>query len=530
VGIDGFISTWWGQGTFDDKAFPMLLDAAAKHDFQATVYWETTGKDDAKRRERAIEDMAYVLKTYAKHPAFLKLDGKPVIFVYGRVMGEVPASDWPAIIKGIREKAGMDCILIADGYRAAFARMFDGVHTYNIARPMYEKSPDEMRAAAKKLFAGAVDLARSNEKISCLTIIPGYDDTKTRKPGINTVRHDGQTYRVLWEEAIAADPDWILITTWNEWHEGSEIEPSVEFGDLALKTTVQYAPEFKKKPAVEAKAATVSASRLAPEKAQELRKLYGGATIGVLPGFENGVILSLLDAGLEIKELTPEEMLDPAAFNAKRFPVLINAGNESYVQTAHEKGDVDRAIARYLNEGGLLMALTLRPLPFFLNEKKEHVNSARQFGFIIGGPAAKAEKEKAEKAPEKGPAAGGGAAIGSWEKPPAGVKLTFHIDNQALTGLPGAAAFPETGDQRWRPASNGDLSKDDVYLPLIRLKDDKGGLYGDGAVYIEHKSSAPQKGKNIYVWMGLFDVLDKNDFPYALFRFAAGKMGTPKER
>jgi hypothetical protein len=47
-----------------------------------------------------------------------------------------------------------------------------------------------------------------------------------------TERWGGETYRVLWEEAVAAHPDYVLITSWNEWHEGSEIEPSVEYGSL----------------------------------------------------------------------------------------------------------------------------------------------------------------------------------------------------------------------------------------------------------------------------------------------------------
>ena len=44
-----------------------------------------------------------------------------------------------------------------------------------------------------------------------------------------TERWGGETYRVLWREAIAAAPDYVLITSWNEWHEGSELEPSVEY-------------------------------------------------------------------------------------------------------------------------------------------------------------------------------------------------------------------------------------------------------------------------------------------------------------
>ena len=71
-------------------------------------------------------------------------------------------------------------------------------------------------------------LAREHGRIACVTVIPGYDDTKIRKPGLKADRLDGQVYRVLWDKAIKAKPDWVLITSWNEWHEGSEIEPSLE--------------------------------------------------------------------------------------------------------------------------------------------------------------------------------------------------------------------------------------------------------------------------------------------------------------
>jgi hypothetical protein len=47
-----------------------------------------------------------------------------------------------------------------------------------------------------------------------------------------------------WQQAIAAHPTWILITSWNEWHEGTEIEPSTEFGETALLITQAYAHQF----------------------------------------------------------------------------------------------------------------------------------------------------------------------------------------------------------------------------------------------------------------------------------------------
>jgi len=76
-------------------------------------------------------------------------------------------------------------------------------------------------------------------------VIPGYDDTKIRKPGLAVQRYDAELYRVQWEEAIKADPNWILITSFNEWHEGSEIEPSLEYKQRYLELTGKYAKRFK---------------------------------------------------------------------------------------------------------------------------------------------------------------------------------------------------------------------------------------------------------------------------------------------
>ena len=52
-------------------------------------------------------------------------------------------------------------------------------------------------------------------------------------------------YNVLWQQAITDDPDWILINSFNQWHAGTEIEPSVEMGDKYLRLTHQYAAQFK---------------------------------------------------------------------------------------------------------------------------------------------------------------------------------------------------------------------------------------------------------------------------------------------
>ena len=131
--LTGFIATWWGQGTSDDRAFAILLDRAEYKDFKVTTYWETAPGKDRAQIDKAVSDLAYLVTRYGKSRALLKVDGKPVIFVYGRVMGEVPLASWPVIVTEARARVG-DFLLIADGYSESYARRFDGVHTYNICR------------------------------------------------------------------------------------------------------------------------------------------------------------------------------------------------------------------------------------------------------------------------------------------------------------------------------------------------------------------------------------------------------------
>ena len=513
-GLTGFIATWWGQGTFEDKAFVTLLDRAEKKGFKATVYWEKAPGKEQAQIDQAAGDLLYILKNYGSRDAFLKVDGKPVIFVYGRVMGEVPMGSWPAIIARVREGYAGDFLLIADGYQDRFARVFDGVHTYNICGWVKGMAPDALRVFAAQSFGSAVKLAKDRGRISCLTVIPGYDDTKIRKPGLRADRLDGHTYRILWEEAIKADPDWVLITSWNEWHEGSEIEPSWEDGDKYLKLTGEYAPRFMATPFSKVPVPE-SASPLAPEKARALRDLYQGKAIGLLPDYGSQAAFWLADVGVDLKELSWGDLLDPAILNPKKFPFLLYAGGEHYVGTLKKQDDVVQALERYMNEGGFLIAIPLQPFPFYYDDsaKKPDIVAGR-LGFPIAGSGAARQNDIPE-----------GARVAGWEKPPDGVTLTFHMDTQSLPGLPATVPFPASGDPRWRPATQSLVAKEDVYLPLAQLKDETGKSYGDGIVYIEHKVSEPRNGRNLYVWMRMPEVLGADDALYAIFRFAAEKSG-----
>jgi len=496
-GITGFIASWWGQRTFEDGALPVILERADKKDFKVSVYWETAPGKGSDQVGRAVNDLVYLLNRYGTNRAFLKVDGKPVIFVYGRVMGQIPLESWPAIITETRERAG-DFLLIADGYEANYARLFDGVHTYNIAGAVAGKTATALRAFIAPEYSGDVHLARSRGRISCVTVIPGYDDTKVRKPGFTADRLGGLTYRVLWDEAIRANPDWILVTTWNEWHEGSEIEPSFEEGMKYISLTGEYAPRFRDSPPV----AGSAPAGLTPESLRRLQHFYSGRTVGLLPGASEEVLFWLHCLGANVRELNWSDLPDPSRFNARDLPLVLYAGGEHYTGTVGTPGDVKQALVRYLGAGGFLVFLPNEPWPFYYDDSQKGRPDpiTADFGLpVVMGPEQLAVRQ-----------------------------TTFVINTNALPGFAVTAKASLAGDLRWRPCVPMQVPKGDFYLPLVQLRNAQGQFDGDAAVYLEHKTPPLAPGRVIYVWMRLPDALGVDAFFPSLFQFIATKVTWPE--
>lgn len=246
AGVTGLIASWWGEGSFEDRGMPLLLDAASRHGLTATAYYEKiAGEDAASRKVAAIADLNYLLKQYASHTAWMRAEGKPVLFVYSRALHQLSPAEVAVCHHAGRHDNPGGVTLVADALDPKYVAAFDGANAYNITGQTQHKTPPEIREWAHSAYPKMVAAAGPG-KISTVTVIPGYDDSKLGRPAPRPVtdRWEGETYRVLWEEAVAAAPDYVLITSWNEWHEGSEIEPSVEYGSVMLNDTAAFARQF----------------------------------------------------------------------------------------------------------------------------------------------------------------------------------------------------------------------------------------------------------------------------------------------
>jgi hypothetical protein len=497
AGVDGFIVSWWGKGHFTDRAMVPILDACRKAELEVTVYYETVPPPT--NAEAAADDVLDVLRRYGKHPAWLRVDRKPVVFVYGRALGQIDLKGWLEAISRINRRYPGGAVFLGDQLSRSAARVFDGIHTYNTCGLLRGKGPPQVAEWAAQTYPGWVAAADAFRRISTITVIPGYDDTKIRKPGLRAERYDGASYRVQWEEAIEADPHWVLITSWNEWHEGSEIEPSVEYGEKYLRITAEMAARFKSQPRRPTPQPDPSAGGISQEEKRKQLDKLGNTKIGLLPEPRLAVVWPLLRLPNRPALVSWEEVAGWTDSAADEYPVLIYAADETYRQTVDERGDVDAGLLRYLSAGGFLVVLPAGPMPFHYNEQDQAVGSSRKFGLplSVSGPG------------------------GGWEEPPPDVDLRFVQVGGRLAHVPPAFPFPEAGDRRWRPFVRSELAEGDLFVPLIELRDAQGNHYGDAVAYVEHRASeraserAPtgtmrsmvgwSGGRLVYAWFGLLD-------------------------
>jgi glycoprotein endo-alpha-1,2-mannosidase len=244
AGITGVIVSWWRPGDFQDRGMPLILAAAEQAGLKVTIYYEVAKPRQSPTPQATEDDLLDILARYANHLAWLRSANQPVVFVYSRALNELHLTGWERVISEVKRRHAGGVCFVGDEISTAASKVFDGVHTYNPTSQTANMNIDEIRAWARATYPRWVRTAGG--RISCVTVIPGYNDTKLKRPGPRptTDRHGGETYRILWQEAIAAQPNWILITSWNEWHEGSEIEPSKENGDRELNATGEFARRF----------------------------------------------------------------------------------------------------------------------------------------------------------------------------------------------------------------------------------------------------------------------------------------------
>lgn len=256
VGLNGFALHWFAPNDRTERNFATLLAQSEGRPFAATVVFSRHIYHGQPRpnRQNIAEALSYILQRHGNHPNFLRLEGKPVLFftdVYRVPAGAGESA--PQFWANLRDQVDPErqSWWIAEGLDPAYLAVFDGLYVFKITHATslhdYEKSPQWGNAVRQW------EQETNRPKLWIATISPGWDDLRSGcKPDVrapNTPhrldRANGAIYEATFQAAIASHPDWLIVGSFNEWVEGSYIEPSVLYGDKYMRLTAELTGRFR---------------------------------------------------------------------------------------------------------------------------------------------------------------------------------------------------------------------------------------------------------------------------------------------
>jgi glycoprotein endo-alpha-1,2-mannosidase len=195
VGIQEIVSSWWGWGSPEDLRLPLVVRSARRAGLSVAAHLEPYPG----RNVLSIQSDLEHLRTL----------GIKRFFVYRPF--EIPDADWHALRESV---PGVQLFAETGLVGHAAAAHFDGLYTYDILR------------FGGGNFARLCKQAHKARLLCLPSVGPGYVASRATGDKRIKSRRDGRTYDSMWKAAIKAEPDGVTITSYNEWHEGTQIEPA----------------------------------------------------------------------------------------------------------------------------------------------------------------------------------------------------------------------------------------------------------------------------------------------------------------
>ena len=204
-GAGVLVYSWWGQGSYEDGLAAGVLEAAARHGIRVAWHLEPYSGRTA---SSTVSDINYLLSRYGSSPAFYREGGRGAFYVFESLR----ITDWSAL-----DQVRSSAIVLAQTTDTSKVAHFGGMYTY-----------DAIAGATAPGWREAGAYCEANGLVWAPSVGPGYNDDRA-VPGNTTPtlsRDNGATYDREWQNALSTQADWVSVTSFNEWHEGSIIEPA----------------------------------------------------------------------------------------------------------------------------------------------------------------------------------------------------------------------------------------------------------------------------------------------------------------
>ncbi|NXG90949.1 MANEA mannosidase, partial [Stercorarius parasiticus] len=231
------VLSWYPPGMADengeptDDLVPVILDYAHKYNLKVAFHIEPY-KD---RDDRSMyHNVKYIIDKYGGHPAFYRYKTStgrflPMFYVYDsyvtipEIWANLLTVSGSQTIRNTPYDALFIALLVEERHKHDIHRSgFDGMYTY-FATNGFSYGSSHHNWASLKAFCD------SNNLMFIPSVGPGYIDTSIRPWNNHNTRNrvNGKYYETAFSAALLVRPEIISITSFNEWHEGTQIEKAI---------------------------------------------------------------------------------------------------------------------------------------------------------------------------------------------------------------------------------------------------------------------------------------------------------------
>jgi Glycosyl hydrolase family 99/Fibronectin type III domain len=198
--IDVGIASWWGQATKTDSRIPALLSttSALNSNFRWALYYEPEGQGDPTVAQ-LTSDLAYIREHYGSDPSYYRVNGRFVVFVYADAA---------------------DACAMADRWAQANAL----INAYVVLKVFSGYRNCLNQPARWHQYAPAV--AQDSQSGNSFAISPGFWKANEATPRL---ARDLTRWSTNIRNMVASNAPFQLVTTWDEWGEGTSVESADEW-------------------------------------------------------------------------------------------------------------------------------------------------------------------------------------------------------------------------------------------------------------------------------------------------------------
>jgi len=241
AGINFFVNSYWGRNSTEDSIIKnYMFNNPDRGDIKLAVFLEPSITIS-----NITTETYYLCDNYFYRPGYYRIDDKPVVFIYvTRAMSDANLTTYITDLRTAATSKGYTVYIVGDevfggsgAFKSSRVSLMDAITNYDV----YGNLGAGHFATDSTLNAWQSDCNSWRTKAHSISrefipaVSPGFNDRGVRSGHTPTSRKlYNETYAfgtllsgMLDRAKSLADRDMIMVTSWNEWHEDTQIEPTI---------------------------------------------------------------------------------------------------------------------------------------------------------------------------------------------------------------------------------------------------------------------------------------------------------------